>query len=462
MAWWARSTRRNLLQAAAAASAVGITVAACAHRGGAAQHSGTASASSSRSAAPTVASNRTVILWAPWKNVSFNQVVGLFKEAITPFLQQNPSLDVRFSPNCCSGASALLASVLAGNSPDLTSEFYPHTVTANHLAVDLMPFVREYNLDLSVFLPGRISIWESGGGLYGLPSYNNIYGNIANITELNARGVALPPADWTTTQASELWAAATHTVDGKKVAGGAISCGHNNAFLPESFVLAAFGGSYVDPADPTRCAAGSKQAIAAGQWVYPQFSAGTVVNTSGGFPNNLTAGRSLMDNFGLNHLLQIVQQLSGFEYDFWPMPAGPAGAYTNAGPDSYMIPVTSRVAKETFALLNWVVTDPTWQTFQMRAMLGAPVVNSLWPSFYAALRAVAPPLATKNIEIFERMGIIHIDQYFTYDNNQVNTIQQHYGQLIQQGMPFQQAFPQMAQQIDAVEQAAASGGKTSA
>jgi len=448
--WAARRSRREVLKGAAVAAAAGTALSACANS------SANSSSSASAPAAPTTAQNATTIVWAPWHNVSYdNTLVGLFQEAVQPFLEQNKTIRVQFSPNCCNGGN-LVTAELAGNAPDLSTQYNTGTIIANNVALDLMPYIQEYNLNLSDYSAGRISHWQQGDGLYGLPSYTNVYGMIVNTTALNSMGVPLPSKQWTYQEAQQTFESATRTVNGKKVAGGAIACHHKSAYMPASFILAGFGAAYVDPANPAHCVADSADAVAAGNWVFGQLLQGTATDISSCYPKNLAANKTVIDGFGLCSMVQIAAEIKGFAWDFWPMPSFPKGAYTSAGPDSYVIAANTKHPKETFELLQWVVGGTSWQTWQMKTMLGAPVLNSLWSEYYTTLRTVAPPLATKDLEILGSLGEIHIREDFKYNDPAATTILKTFGNDIKsQKMAVPQAFQEMTGQINALETAQA-------
>lgn len=208
--------------------------------------------------------------------------------------------------------------------------------------------------------------------------------------------------------------------------------------------------------------ADSPQAIAAGRWCYEQLLNGTATNSTQCFPQNLAAGKTVIDIFGLCSMVQIATELRGFEWDFWPMPSMPQGPYTDAGPDSYVIPANSKHPKEAWELLHWMVSGTHWQTWQMKTMLGAPVLNSLWNQYYTTLRSVAPPLAHKDLEILNSLGHIHIRDDFKYNDPAATKILKTFGQSIQaRKMTVAQAFPLMTAQINALETAQGrSQGKT--
>lgn len=461
--WTRRESRRKVLQGAATAAAVaaaGPTLAACAATSG---HTSTGSSASSASAAPTVGNGGTLVVFAPWHIVNFNQIAPLFEEAIQPFVSQNKGLRVQFSPNFGNGTDWITAA-LAGSAPDLASEFQNGAILGQNLALDLSPYISKYNLDLSTLPTDRISAWTVNGGVYGIPSYTNQYGMMCNITAYNQRGVSVPPKDttWTYALAAEIWTRAAHTANGKRVAGGELLFYHSGGYLPEANHLAAWGGEYVEPGNPAVCYAASTNTLAAANFLYPLEAQGVATASGGCFPNTLVSGASMMSIFGLCELIQIAEQVNGFDWDFWPMPHGPAGQFTLAGPDSYIIPANTKVADPTFQLLNWIMTDPTWQQFQIKSMLGAPVTKSFWSYYYTALASVAPPLAGKDLTVLGRLGTSHIPGIYRYDDPAAEAIEVTYGAQIQQGTSVTQAFTAMAAQINALEVAKAKAASSSA
>jgi ABC-type glycerol-3-phosphate transport system substrate-binding protein len=415
-------------------------------------------------ARPTRASGVVTVTWAPWHGgFAFGKnLVDLFEVAIQPFLATHRGIRVKFSPNCCDG-TALVTAVLAGTAPDLSSQYNWGVIHAAKAALDLSPYIKQYNLDLRVFSQGRIAHWSTPQGVFGLPSYTNVYGMIVNTTALTELNVPIPPKDWTYEQAAATFRAATRKTSRGVVSGGAVACHHSGVLMPASFYLAGFGASYVDPRDPARCVADTPEAIAAAEWVFSQLIDQVATNISSCWPKHMAAGQTVIDGFGLCAMAQIASQLRGFAWDFWPMPSFPKGRFTSAGPDSYVIAATSKHPDAAWELLYWFVTDPTWQRWQMRALLGAPAVESLWPEYYEVLATAAPHLRDKDLSVLGQLGHIHIRSDFAFADPQAVAIMKKWGQaIVAQQVSIAQGMVEMTEEINALEASQAKAPTASA
>ncbi len=443
------TSRRRLLGAGAAMVSGTVLVACGGHRAGNG-HQG------SRSAAlpSTSFSGITLTLTPNVGQVPFNStLVRLLEQAVQPFLAVTPGVRVRFLPG--PSTRTLVAENLAGTAPDISGG-PPAPLLAADAALDLTSYVRRDNVDLAAFGAGRLSVWQYRGGLYALPSDNNAYGMIINLTELNQRGLTAPPKNWTSVEAARLFSAATHTdpQTGRVVAGGAVMCYREGVPMPESFYLYGFGAAYASPDDPAICTLGTSQAIEAGNWVYSQLVNGTATNIRSCFPQNLAAGSTMCDGFGLCAMIQTAQQLRGFEWDFWPMPTFPKGLFTHAGSDGYIILSQTKHPEQAWELLKWMTTEPDWQEFTMKTSLLAPFSLNLWDQYVTVVGQVAPPMATKDLGVLRDMGTFVLDSNFKYAIPQTLSIMGNVGsQLLTGKLSVDKGFPLIADQINAVETA---------
>lgn len=442
--WHAGWTRRALVrQAAASAAMLGAGL-------------GTLS-----EALPVRASTKVTIVWAPWHDpVPYSsELVGLFRDAAEPFLRRNPSIEIQFSPICCD-AAGFIAAALAGQGPDVTQQYQFGPIRNANLLVDLMPFIRESNVDLSIFSQGRLDYWRTSTGLYGLPSYTNVYGTVINLGLLDEMGLAYPDPEWTYEDAVKLWRAATRKGSKATVGGNLITEYGGN--LPAEFYLRGFGAHMQVPGDHMRCGLGTKEAIACGEFWYGALLEGIATTYGGGdcFPDGLVhTPPTVVDTFGTCDMPAIAERLKGIKWDLWLMPKMPAGRFTTAGPDSYLMNANTKHPQEAWELLRWVTTEPYWQRWQMRTMLGGPVLNSLWPEYTHVLQQVAPPLRHKNLRVIgQASSEIALRSTFTYADPQADAIANKWGGLIlQRKVSVSEGFSSAAREIDALEAASAAG-----
>ncbi len=454
---WLHATRRRLLGVGAATVLTGTALAACSGPGTAG--GGKAGSSSTAQARPSGSSSGITLVFTPTSGaVPFNQtLIALFQEAVQPFLQANPGVHVRFVPGCCNAAT-LVQQNLAGDAPDVSAQYQTGIILAGHAALDISAYVRRDNVDLTVFGGNRLSVWRDRlGGLYALPLDTNAYGMILNLTVLEQRGVVVPSKNWTSQEAQRLFEQATYIDStGRRVSGGAVMCYRDGAYLPESFYLRGYGASYADPSNPAICTLDTSGAIAAGHWALDPLISGVCQNVRSCFPQNLYAGKAVADGFGLCAMIEMAQQLNGFSWDFWPMPRFPEGTYTVIGPDGYVIASQTKYPEQAWALVKWLTTVPTWQQFQMKAMLLPPVLTSLWDYYEQVVAAVAPPLATKDLSVLRNLGGYVLDSNFKYGQDQTILIMQTVAHEIMAGKTSVDAgFQQIAAQINALEAAQA-------
>lgn len=405
---------------------------------------------------PTRGSGRITLVFAPWHGgAEYNSLLThLLRQAIEPFLQSNPGIDVVLSP-ASESASGFISAALAGQAPDVSSQYQLGQLSAGNAALDLQPYISQYNIDFSIW--NEIAqAYVRPNGIFGLPDFTNMYGMIVNLTALDDMGLRHPAANWSYVDAARLFAAGT--VKGKKSphAGGAVQCNHVGSGMPSAYYLDGFGGGYVDPINLSRCTLDKPESIAAGEYVFGMLMSAEATNSTSCFRQNLVQGNTIIDVFGTCAMPQIAA-MHGFQWDFWPMPALPKGPYTNAGPGVMIIAQNTKHPNEAFALLHWLTVEPYWQRWRMRTLLGGPVLNSLWPEYADILQRVAPVFRGKNLTVLGALSNnIHVRRYFAYDNPQAAAIMSTWSaKIVKRQVSVHDAFRQMTQLINAVESSAA-------
>lgn len=435
-------TRRGVLSGAAAATVLSASgLAAC----------------SRRSAAPAPAQTTTVLTFGPgtgearW-SATLAQLVQI---GISPFVQQHRGLDIRVVPS--PGGPGLVLEVLGGKAPDVSAQGQLGVLTAGDALLNLTKYAHRQNVDFSIW-NGVAEHWSTPTGLWGLPGDTNMYGMVVNLGHLDRLGLAYPPKDWTYQDAATIWRKATVLGGHSPIRGGAL-LKQSGMQVPSSLYLHGWGAAYVDAADRTRCTLDSAQAVACGEWFYGLIRDKVVIPTTNAAPVHFHSKHVAMGMFGTSAIAEIPTMLSGFKWDFWPLPAGPKGLYTQAGPDGMVIAADTKHPDLAWEFLYWLAAQPQYQRWRMKAMLLAPVLNALMPEYVHTLQQVAPVYRKKDMGVFTRSarGLV-VRNDFTYLAPETVNILNHWGSAILAGKaPVSTAFRQAALQINAFEAVAGTG-----
>ncbi len=352
---------------------------------------------------PGAANPRTVLLFqaliqSDWfVNEGIRGVRELVWQATAPFRQLHPGIDLRFYGTSVNP----VGEVIAGSGPDvvqlLGGQGNIRAWLADSLLLDLSSHVSESNLNLEIFAPGALGPVQGDTGLYGLPVYTGTAAMVVNLGLLDKLGLPAPPTDWTHQDWADFARSAAGSTGGQPRYGSTIWL----APVPMGFYFRGWGGSIVDPADATRCVLDSPQAIACGEFLYPlllQRAAAAGLNQAALFNAGLMASGVVWQG----QTLANATQLRGAKWDFYPMPLWPNGRYTYTGENYYAIPAASRVPDAAWELLRWICTDPHYQRTFMHLFLWPPALSALAAEWTAQVRAVAPPLRTKNLAVFRQ------------------------------------------------------------
>lgn len=174
-----------------------------------------------------------------------------------------------------------------------------------------------------------------------------------------------------------------------------VGCDHSYN-LPGAWVLAAFGGEFVDPNDQTRCDLGRSGSIRCGERFYDLLNSGVGAGTSSGFFSGQTV------SFGPDSqgLIRLPGQLRGVKWDFFNLPVWPVVPTTYGSTDSLGNWAGTKHVDAAWTLLKCFSHEAAWQRLQMRALLFTPSRRDLVDEWIAVVRQVAPPLRSKNLDLF--------------------------------------------------------------
>ncbi len=416
-------------------------------------------------AAPSV-SNPVIQLYysaGGYESTRSTASLSAIKELIdTYFVPSHPGIAVKVNFNFHGNTEGLMAALLGGQGPDVFEEWYDLPVLIQQgMLLNIMPYVRQSNLNLNEFMPGEISEVSARDpvtgtvGVYGLPAYMHQFAMIVNLGLLDELGLPYPSEEWDYTEAEQLWRQVAGTVKGQRRYGGAFRFQTEG---PDSCYLHGWGGSYVDPANPLRCTLDQPAAIAAGNWLFGLLNEQVATNQfgQGHFQNGL-----LLSFFGGTdgEMPGIASGLRNMKFRFYPFPRWPNGWYTEHAEDFHAIFSGTKYPEQAWEFLQFLSTDHNWQRGLIQLYLAGPALPALWPDYVRIVEQFAPPLRGKNLEVFiwqaqHNMPIFRA--HFAYATDQAyQMIGSWTSQITTKHLSVADAFTQAAKQVNAFEAAQA-------
>ena len=448
--------RRSFLRSAATAAigAAGIGgLAGCATR-----------AATGGRPAPVANTAHTRLVFQPYYgSLGPQEAEPIMRQGLAPFLDKNPSLDIQFLFSYPASESSMASAVIAGTAPDVFEYWASANLMQGGYLLDLQPYVKQSNGDLSVFPAGQLHFFQRSGHLYALPITIEWIAVMVNQTLLDTLGLPYPSADWTAQDAADFWRrAARPSPDQKKRIWGGWFTQYASS-VPENLYFRQWGGSVVDPADPTRSTIDSTQCTACLQYMADLVAAG--VCDWGFGENQFWAGQSATALTSDWRLVPDILSLhdKGLKVDFLPLPAGPAGGVTFGSQAYYGIPSTTPDPNASWSLLDWISFQPDWARLMLRLYLLQPPTLAQGDEYLTTIGQVAPPLQGKNVQAFTHWQARAADDAFLYNNTQVyGAIGAELANVWSGKASPQEATRQAAQQADAIETAGAATANAAA
>jgi len=391
-------TRRQGLRGAALAAGValgGAVLAGCAGR-----------TRTSAAAAPTKAAAAVIhLLWRPWYNFTGSQTTAghaLLLQGIEPWLATHPGVDVTITYLGYQGTT--VSALLAGQGPDVFADWViPDFDTGStHLLLDLSKYVRQDNVDLTIFPKFEIQFYSQDGGLIALPSYFHLQAPAVDLGALDNLGLTYPETGWTYTEWANLYRSATvKSSDPTKarIGGEFIWSGYDGANgNPHAYYLAGFGGEYIDPSNRSRGYLEQPGSVACLQWLYGLINEGACDTGGAAFPGRKTVGS--MDTAG--GLVAAASALRSTKWQIYDEPTYPAARTAYVWTDFYGISASTAQPDLSWELLRYLCVEPDWQRWMVKLALNGPNQKALYSEWAATVREVAPPLANVDLEVFTR------------------------------------------------------------
>lgn len=381
--------------AAAGLAAGGAVLAAC----------GPSKATAATAAGPTKAAAATITLvWRPWYN--FNNATtktgeALLMQGIQPWLAQNPGVNVQIT--FMGYQSTTVTALLAGNGPDIFADWVLPDYLGGNLLLDLSSYAKQDNVDLSIFAPGEMELFQQEGGLWALPSYLHLECPAVNLGILDNLGLAYPEPGWTYEQWTQLYnqAAAKSSTPGKSRLGAQFYWSGYDYWGggPHAYYLKGFNGEYVDPTDNTKCYlqnTGSQQCL---EWIAGLFTSG-VANGGG---SNFAAGQIVVGNGDTaGGLIGAAESWRSLKWQLYDEPVYPAGKVAYAASDFYAVSAATAHPEHAWEFMKYLCVGTEWQTWMMKLAMNGPNQKTLYPQWVTTLKAIAPPLANIDLDVFNR------------------------------------------------------------
>ncbi|HVB09965.1 MAG TPA: extracellular solute-binding protein [Bacillota bacterium] len=448
-------SRRAVLRGAAAGAA-GVALApllsAC-----------STSAGAKTTATPTVANPTTILHFAPnWQGASWNKTALTLNQQFfdSNYSPQNPGVRVVVNNGSVQGgASTQIAASIAGAGfldvfQDCCGDL-PVLQQAG-LLQPLDSYLRQDNIDTSLWPAGHIQVLTFNGHLLALPAYDGPCVIFYRQDTLDNLGLSYPDASWDYKTATTLWASCV----GKNAAGrtrGGCSVFDGSWYEQINWWLHGWGATEMS-SDRTVATFGSQQAM--DMATYVQTNAAANIITPRSDVSVLTGDTAAFKQSGGWELLPAALSLGvKYKWDILPVPQWPAGRSTFNNIDFYVLNAASKNLDAAWNLLKYVCAEPDYQRFQMQATLVQPCLLSLWDEWESIVVSTAPLLKSKAISWFKDAatgGYAWPNLFFQYQAVQAdNVIDNWMGQVEANKVSPQQGLAQLQLQASALQQTGA-------
>lgn len=343
---------------------------------------------------PQPVRTRLQIVWQPWRVGWAKGWDHIFHDATAPFRKAHPGVDISVqAPTAWSDDGLVLSQILAGVGPDVYSGFGPTVLIEAGANLDLAPHLKQHNVDTALFDQGQFAIYQKNGGVFALPAELSINAVAVNLSVVDALGLPEPTDHWTYQEAQSLWSAVARR-------GAKPRFGHSVWGPPALYMWKGWGASIADGYWSPRCALGSAEAAAFGEWYYPLVRAGVIAAAAPGEPSSFVNGGIVCPTWGSWMLPQAALSLGGLKWRFYPYPRWPQGSSSRTGQDYYAVNVHTKQPALAAEFAIWLTTSKAWSESLMRLQLVLPPQKAYWADWASLVEAVAPPLKGKNVQAF--------------------------------------------------------------
>lgn len=354
----------------------------------------------------------------------------------------------------CLTAGQEVAASLAGNPTDIVAGCCD--MIAQYYAADLLvpldPYIRRDNVDLSDFSPGHLAALHSEQGQMALPEYDDPCILLVNEGMLDELGLPYPQPGWTYEDATKLWHDATHKQKTAKVAGiGLYLQGWDTNDIPQ-WLVRGWGGSKYSP-DGTRAQLNSRPVFEAVSWAAGLVQSGVAIN--GAWSTYVGNKQAAMCMSGGGDVQGSVVHLRGFKWNYYPMPAFPAGRpSTFINNDFYGINQYSRQPRDlVWDMFKFITMDNGLARLMYRTQFITPNRKSMWPDWIELVRTVAPVLQRVNLESkVQALDYGWSTDFMRYEPLQAQAIEaKHWADILSRRVGVLTGLEQASRQMNALE-----------
>lgn len=336
------------------------------------------------------------LVYQDWRTPWFP---GLAQRMIERFTAEHPNIHVFYTPDPEQLDEQMMADFQAGTAPDVLAgccEFFPAWAQAGNL-LDLRPFVAA-DLDRATIQdwdPAQYSALFTRDGLqFALPKYHGALALFYNADLFDAAGVDYPDRSWDHDDYAAALARLTRPAGAGAPAiwGGMIDIAWDRLQVHVN----AWGGHFVDPADPTRSWMDRPETLAALGWIRDRMwvdhsLAGPLDVKNQATRDAFAAGQLATVEEGSWALKDILDKAS-FRVGVAPMPAGPARRATLATTDGFAIYAHTAHHEAAWDLMKYL-TGPEYGLAMAESHLLQPARASLVSAWVDLVRASYPKAA---------------------------------------------------------------------
>ncbi len=395
--------------------------------------------------------------YAPWAGFTVNAATTpLIEHLFQSFRDSHKTVDLVL--NLADAPNNIPQQIASGTGPDVFWSNIIGPLVDHGYVLDLTPYLKQENIATDIFLTSQLAQYRKAGSLYALPAYAHVLTMVINEGLLDQLGLAYPAPDWTHVDFLRLAEATT----GKSGQAGNHRYGASlmawPTAMPDAFYFHGFGGSYIDPTNPQRCALDTAESLACGEFLFPMILNGVATTNWGTamqqwFPQGLVG---ILSNWSLP--FENVNTFSNVKWNYYPQPVWPKGPATFVNSDFLAINAATKVADVAWEVLRYTAIEPALQKAVMKLTGFSPSLKSLLAEWVAVLRSLAPPLRSKNLEVYE--ALVYSNRAFpgmdfAHADGQAKTLIGNWAQQIMgRRVSVQGGLRQAAAQVNLLEAAA--------
>lgn len=386
-----RPTRRCLLATALPLAAAAAACAGCA--ASVARHPST----------PTPHTRQITLSFEPlnaglWSTQGSQIVLEALWKTLEPWRSKHPSVRLKMLPF---GGNTDTAALLSGTAPDVLLAWQNFgSLAAHNLLLDLTPYLRAGNDNLSVWPSYAVNAYRIQGRQYAFPFYVATTCMVVDQALLDSLGLSYPAPDATFSAWTTLWSSTTRR-GGHPRFGGSIKSTVNG--LAQAY-FKGWGGSIMDPTHPGHCTIDSPECVAAAKAIFPLISEGIcgfnygIGDCISGIESGTYATAVLWNAaLAVSSLVEALAHMP--KWDFYPMPTMPAGSFAHTQYDYRAINAATRHPEAAWELLQWLSFVPDFQRTLMRYGLEPPALKALQAEYTQVIAQVVPPFRYKNLAV---------------------------------------------------------------